>query len=641
MKKTLAAIMMLLLLIPFLPSAAAQCPAEGQAVVMKAPAVSRTADGSFVGVLTDFVITVAPGSGHVYVETWPLAEVDMQASARLAAQIAGKVTGKDMSKYDVFIQVRADSPIIGGPSAGGTMTVGIIAALEGWNVNPKVMMTGMINPDGTIGPVGGILEKASAAHQAGVELFLIPKGQRIQYVQQTEKKEIGGIVEINSKTEKVDVVEYAKERWGLQVLEIDDIYEAVYYFTGHRLPRPEAPSYVNIDTSFLKGNAIADYDNTTSYYESVLRELKESNVDYTTYSTLKEALDQAGGILNQSKEALDSGRYYTALSRDFQARIIIRHVQWYIETNSPDDVQKKLDETREEINASERFISNITIRGITMLQAIAAGQERVEQAKSALQQAWKYYYSQDYWDALGEAAYAHERAKTAVFWAKLGERFAEGNPISEELIKTTARNYIDESNLIATYIESMYGNTAGDLTSSIQQAEQYYEDGKYSAALFTAMEARVQGQVFLDTLGISNWSVLEEKLAEMKDGAKTAIGIAQASGVKPVLAIAYYEFAESYEESAKRSQSLDDLQTAMIFYQYSRETAGLFISTEALPKLPEENTSVVPEIPMPSITTSSTPRSASTNDEQRYWGLTALIGIIVAFGIGFGLGKKL
>ena len=609
---------------------------------MKAPAVSRTSSGQLVGVVTDFVITVAPGSGHVYVETWPLAEVDMQASARLAAQVAGKVTGIDMSKYDVFIQIKADSPIIGGPSAGGTMTVGIIAALEGWSVNPDVMMTGMINPDGTIGPVGGILEKAAAAHQAGVKLFLIPQGQRIQYVQQTEKKEIGGVVEIHSQTEKVDVVQYAKERWGLQVIEVSDIYQAVYYFTGHHLPRPKAPSYVNIDTSFLKDDAIEDYQNTSSYYKTVLKELKESNVDYTTYTTLQGALNQAELDLNQSKEAIDNGMYYTALSKDFQARIIIRHVQWYIETSTPEEVAKKLELVKQEINNSESLVSNVTIRGITMLQAVAAAQERVEQAKSALQNAWKYYYSQDYWDAIGEAAYAYERAKTAVFWTNLGKRFASGSVISNELIKATARDYIDESSLIATYIESMYGNTAGDLTNSIQQAEQYYEDGKYSAALFTAMEARVQGQVFLDTLGIDNWTVLEDKLSMMKESARTAIGIAQASGIKPLLAIAYYEFAESYEKSAQESQNVQDLQTAMIFYQYARETAGLFLSNETA-KVPAENVSgSVPTLPLPPTSTPVAQGSSTGGESGSANGLTiALIAAVLAFVVGLGVGKKL
>ena len=642
MKRTLVPLLILMLLLPFASSAAAECPSEGHAVVRKAPAVSRTADGQLIGVATDFVITVAPGTGHVYVETWPLAEVDMQASARLAAQIAGKVLGVDMSKYDVFIQIKADSPIIGGPSAGGTMTVGIIAALEGWKVNPKVMMTGMINPDGTIGPVGGILEKASAAHDVGAQLFLIPQGQRIQYVQETQKKEIGGIVEINTQTKKVDVVEYAKERWGLTVIEIKDIYDAVYYFTGHKIPRPEAPAYIKIDTAFLKEDALRDYDNTTAYYRSTLEKLKKSDVNYATYTTLMEALNEAGIILNQSKKSLDDGRYYTTMSKDFQARIIIRHVDWYLGVKSGDDVQRILKTTGSQINASESRVSNITIRGTTMLQAVAAAEERVEQAKSLLDEAWKYYYNGDYWDAVGDAAYAYERAKTAIFWANLGERFASGDVISRDVVKTTARDYIDESNLIVTYIESMYGTVGGDLSQSIQQAEQYYEDGKYSAALFTAMEARVRAQVFLDTLGIDNQTVLKDKLAGMKESAKVAIAMAQNQGITPVLAIAYYEFAESYEQSAEENGSMEDLQTAMIFYQYARETANLFLSKPSQ-QTPVANTTAtdVPQIiiPTPSATETTTP---APGDGTGGVPETAIILIALgAFLVGAAVGKKL
>ncbi|ASJ05322.1 S16 family serine protease [Thermococcus barossii] len=642
MKRALVPLLIIMLLLPFASFAAAECPSEGHTVVLKAPAVSRTASGELIGVATDFVITVAPGTGHVYVETWPLAEVDMQASARLAAQIAGKVLGVDMSKYDVFIQIKADSPIIGGPSAGGTMTVGIIAALEGWKVNPKVMMTGMINPDGTIGPVGGILEKASAAHDVGAELFLIPQGQRIQYVQETQKKEIGGIVEINTRTKRVDVVDYAKERWGLTVIEIKDIYDAVYYFTGHKIPRPEAPAYIKIDTSFLKDDALKDYENTTAYYQATLEKLKKSDVNYATYTTLMEALNEAQAVLNQSKKSLDDGRYYTTMSKNFQARIIIRHVDWYLGVKSEEDVQRILRTTGSEINASERRVSNITIRGTTMLQAVAAAEERVEQAKSLLDEAWKYYYNGDYWDAVGDAAYAYERAKTAVFWANLGERFATGDVIDRNVVKATARDYIDESNLIVTYIESMYGTVGGDLSQSIQQAEQYYEDGKYSAALFTAMEARVRAQVFLDTLGIDNETVLRDKLTGMKEGAKAAIAMAQSQGITPVLAIAYYEFAESYEQSAEENGSMDDLQTAMIFYQYARETANLFLSKPAQ-SVPAANTTAtdVPQIVIPT----QSPRETSTDTSSDSTGKipeTAIILIAVgAFLVGAAVGKKL
>ena len=574
MRKTYALAAVLLLIFSILPAVGAQCPCEGHTIVLKAPAVSRTPDGRLVGVATNFVITVAPGSGHVYLETWPLAEVDMQASARLATQIAGEVTGKDMSKYDVFIQVRADSPIIGGPSAGGTMTVGIIAALEGWKVRDDVMMTGMINPDGTIGPVGGILEKAAAAASVGAKLFLIPEGQRIQMVQESEEKNIGGIIQITTRTRKVDVAQYAKERWGLEVKEVSDIYDAVYYFTGHRLSKPQVPPNIRIDTAFLMDDAKKDYANTTAYYDLVLEKLKKSTVDYETYVTLKEALDQAKAILDSSKGALDEGMYYTALSKDFQARIIIRHVDWYMNVQSVQDVAELLNRVNAYINGTERYVSGMEIRGMTMLQAIAAAEERVEQAKDILQDAWKNFYNGDYWDAVGNAAYAYERADTARFWASLGERFAKGDAIERDELKDTARNYIDESSLIATYIESMYGDVVGSsLSDTIQKAEEYYDDGKYSAAIFTAMEARVRGEVFLDTLGIDNVTVLRDKLEQMKEAAKTAIGLAQMKGITPLLAMVYYEFAESYE----KGNGIDDIQNAMIFYQYARESAGVFL----------------------------------------------------------------
>ena len=640
MRRALVLILAVLLLLPLATPAMAQCPGEGHTVIMHAPAVAKTSTGELTGVVTEFVITVAPGSGHVYIETWPLAQVDMQASARLAAQVAGRVLGVNMSNYDVFIQVRANTSIIGGPSAGGTMTVGIIAALMGWKVNPKVMMTGMINPDGSIGPVGGILEKAAAAHKAGVKLFLIPEGQRIQYVQETKKKEVGGVIEIKTETKPVDVVKYAEERWGLKVIEVKDIYEAVYYFTGHKLPRPKAPENVQIDTSFLRDDALKDYRNTTQYYRMVLKELKESNAGYDTYMTLLSALNNAGQLLNQSKSYIDEGLYYTALSKDFQARIVIRHVDWYLKVKDPEDVEGFLKRTGRTIKEAESYVENQSIRGITMLQAVAAAEQRVEDAKSSLEEAWKSYYSNDYWDAIGKAAYAYERAKTAIFWTDLGKRFAKGKPIKRDVIRVTARDYIDESSLIVAYIESMYGDVLGSsLTDTIEKAQRYYDDGKYSAALFTAMQARVQGEVFLDTLAITNWTVLMDKLNMVKDDAKTAIGIAEEKGITPILAVAYYEFAQSFEELAKRNKSIEDLQTAMTFYTYAKETANLFLSTplNPVPKVPEGNTTV-PEVSVPSAT--SQPQTPAGTTEGVSYGLIGLFAV-VAFGVGLAIGRKL
>ena len=633
MKKILSTLALILLLLPL---ANAQCPEKGNTVVLKAPAVSRASSGELIGVATDFVITVAPGNGHVYVETWPLAEVDMQASARLAAQVAGKVLGVDMSKYDVFIQVKSDAPIIGGPSAGGTMTVGIIAALEGWKIRKDVMMTGMINPDGSIGPVGGILEKASAVHSVGAKLFLIPEGQRIQTVQKTEQKQIGPIVQITSKSEKVDVVEYARERWGLEVKEIRDIYEAVYYFTGKKIEKPSVPAGLKVDTSFLKDDALKDYDETLDYYNQVENKLKNSDVSYTTYSYLKNALDEAKSKLDESKKNLNEGMYYTALSLDFQARIAIRHVDWYLDVKNEADLENLLKKVDTEIKDTENYVSNLTIKGITMLQAVAASEERLEQAKSLLKDAWSSYYDGNYWDAISNAAFAYERIQTARFWASLGERYAKGEIIERDDLKDTAREYLDNSRLIITYITSMFGEANfPDLVNLMNEGEEYYQDGKYSAAIFSAMEARIRAEVILDTLGIDNETVLMDKLQRMKEDAKVAIAIAQKEGIYPLLSLAYYEFAQSYEKQG----GLENIQTAMVFYQYAKETSTVFLSTTTPPKITEE-----PLIPLTTpLTNHTVPQNTTSPVQQETSGypIPLIAGtLVIGLLLGFIAGRK-
>ena len=633
MKKILSTLALILLLLPL---ANAQCPEKGNTVVLKAPAVSRASSGELIGVATDFVITVAPGNGHVYVETWPLAEVDMQASARLAAQVAGKVLGVDMSKYDVFIQVKSDAPIIGGPSAGGTMTVGIIAALEGWKIRKDVMMTGMINPDGSIGPVGGILEKASAVHSVGAKLFLIPEGQRIQTVQKTEQKQIGPIVQITSKSEKVDVVEYARERWGLEVKEIRDIYEAVYYFTGKKIEKPSVPAGLKVDTSFLKDDALKDYDETLDYYNQVENKLKNSDVSYTTYSYLKNALDEAKSKLDESKKNLNEGMYYTALSLDFQARIAIRHVDWYLDVKNEADLENLLKKVDTEIKDTENYVSNLTIKGITMLQAVAASEERLEQAKSLLKDAWSSYYDGNYWDAISNAAFAYERIQTARFWASLGERYAKGEIIERDDLKDTAREYLDNSRLIITYITSMFGEANfPDLVNLMNEGEEYYQDGKYSAAIFSAMEARIRAEVILDTLGIDNETVLMDKLQRMKEDAKVAIAMAQKEGIYPLLSLAYYEFAQSYEKQG----GLENIQTAMVFYQYAKETSTVFLSTTTPPKITEE-----PLFPLTTpLTNHTVPQNTTSPVQQETSGypIPLIAGtLVIGLLLGFIAGRK-
>ena len=66
---------------------------------------------------------------------------------------------------------------VGGPSAGLMFAVGIVAKLspEDLTAGHHIAGTGTIDPDGTVGPIGGIRQKLAGARNAGATLFLMPK----------------------------------------------------------------------------------------------------------------------------------------------------------------------------------------------------------------------------------------------------------------------------------------------------------------------------------------------------------------------------------------------------------------------------------------------------------------------------------
>src|SRR4030066_864759 len=169
-----------------------------------------TGDGE-EGVLLGAQVIVTNGTGHVFVDTNPYTQVDLQGSARLAAMVASDVLGIDEKVYDFYYIIDISSPIIGGPSAGGALTVGTIAAINKWPLKPDVVMTGTINPDGSIGPVGGIPFKLEAAAEKNATLFLIPEGQSNVTVINTSTRSRGALIITGEKEEMVDVVALGKK----------------------------------------------------------------------------------------------------------------------------------------------------------------------------------------------------------------------------------------------------------------------------------------------------------------------------------------------------------------------------------------------------------------------------------------------
>ena len=66
---------------------------------------------------------------------------------------------------------------VGGPSAGMMFAAGIVDKLTPDNLvaGRHIAGTGTIEPDGTVGPIGGIRQKLAGARNAGATLFLMPE----------------------------------------------------------------------------------------------------------------------------------------------------------------------------------------------------------------------------------------------------------------------------------------------------------------------------------------------------------------------------------------------------------------------------------------------------------------------------------
>ena len=130
------------------------------------------------GEILEVEVSVVPGRGRVQL-TGTLGDVMKESAGAAVSWVRGRAAtlGVNSDFYktrDVHVHLPAGATPKDGPSAGITIAAALVSALTGRPLRGDVAMTGEISLRGRVLAIGGLKEKAVAAHRQGITDVVIP-----------------------------------------------------------------------------------------------------------------------------------------------------------------------------------------------------------------------------------------------------------------------------------------------------------------------------------------------------------------------------------------------------------------------------------------------------------------------------------
>ncbi len=538
------------------------------------------------GIPARLIVEVTPGHGNISLTLNSIVGEDTQRSINNAIHAAVEEAEANFYQYDYKVTINSGAEYVSGPSAGLPIALATYAALKGMDVPDYISATGTIDEDGSVGPVGGIYEKAKAAAEVGVKVFLIPKGERYVEVPQEEEIEPGIVV---PSTGKVDIVALAKKEWNMDVYEVSTLRQAIQIAFEGETPEVNAPTEEETppEVNFIPPAVGVVYSEdfkslVDEFIDMLANELEKNCANEPPY--YNEIRASAKSYLKRAKLVESKGYYYTAGNYAFLGLVnmstlneVCEHpsivdpnslaFQDYLETlreklNSAITRAEKFDLTTSNYEwvggARERLIrAEATLNGLPASSSIAL----IRQLKSA-----------EYW------------IYTAQRMLDIAEEKNDGVPLTN--VEDAAKN---EIMLVEDLIYSSQ-KEPGSAGERLYWAKEAYNRGWYYAAF---AEAALAKGIFIGeyTRGDSLKEQVERYLQETEHYRGMWAELYRTHGLY------YYEAAKAYEEEGLDAKANDMLRTAL----------QMLIASEDFSRFAEG---------VPSVTTRTTVQKVVPNEKK-------------------------
>ena len=491
--------------------------------------VSESNNNTEVGGIANLYLLVKPGSGRIFIDSFPLSKIDTQITMRFAAEVACDLLDKDCSNYDFFYTITANSAIVGGPSAGAAATVLTVSVLDNVPLDNTTIMTGTINSGNLIGPVAGVPAKALAAQKSDYKRVLIPRW---------------------------DVVNNTPDaNLTINVIPISTLETALFYFTGKNYSTQNSDLYTggfsNDYTDMMRQVAV---DLCSKYGTKNNGALVLPNLTLYGVNITNATQDNFVLALN----AINNKSYYSAASFCFGGNVRITNVLMQNFTVNEQKIAyakllSNITDFKRKLDAESTSISTISQLETYMIVA-----QRLSEAKSILSDMSPENIS------ISELAYATERFNTAVIWSRFSNFPGQKFVMDKDLMKIACTKKISEAEERLNYLELYYPNS--DIRSELDKAYNYYNSADYALCIFTSSQVKAESDIVLSAIFVPEID-MDRLFDEKLNAARRVISKQEKANTFPILGYSYYEYALTLKNTDKYS--------SLLYAEYSLELSNI------------------------------------------------------------------